>query len=57
MFRTIVSTLALTLALASTGPAFAGAGADASKATDKATCDKAGGEWDDTAKECSEKME
>jgi hypothetical protein len=26
------------------------------KATDKASCDKAGGVWDDTAKKCSAKM-
>jgi hypothetical protein len=26
------------------------------KATDKASCDKAGGVWDDSAKKCSEKM-
>jgi hypothetical protein len=51
--KTLVSTFALTLALAFTGPAFAG---DVTKATDKASCDKAGGMWDDTAKKCSEKM-
>jgi hypothetical protein len=51
--KTIVSMLALALALAFTGPAFAG---DVTKATDKASCDKAGGVWDDTAKKCSEKM-
>jgi hypothetical protein len=44
---------ALALALAFTGPAFAG---DVTKATDKASCDKAGGMWDATAKKCSEKM-
>ena len=47
--------LALTLAIAMTGPSFAGAG-DVTKATDKASCDKAGGVWDDTAKKCSAKM-
>ena len=51
--KTLVSTFALVLALAFTGPAFAG---DVTKATDKASCDKAGGMWDDTAKKCSEKM-
>jgi hypothetical protein len=51
--KTLVSTFALALALAFTGPAFAG---DVTKATDKASCDKAGGAWDDTAKKCSEKM-
>ena len=51
--KTLVSTFALALALAFTGPAFAG---DVTKATDKASCDKAGGMWDETAKKCSEKM-
>jgi hypothetical protein len=51
--KTLVSTFALALALAFTGPAFAG---DVTKATDKASCDKAGGTWDNTAKKCSEKM-
>ena len=46
--------LALTLALAMTGPSFAQD--DVTKATDKASCDKAGGVWDDTAKKCSAKM-
>ena len=50
--KTLISTLAVALALAFTGPAFAG---DVTKATDKASCDKAGGVWDDTAKKCSEK--
>jgi hypothetical protein len=53
--KTLVSMFALALALAFTGPAFAGAG-DVTKATDKASCDKAGGVWDDTAKKCSGKM-
>ena len=51
--KAFISTVAIALALAVTGPAFAG---DVSKATDKASCDKAGGNWDDTAKKCSEKM-
>ena len=51
--KTLLSTIALALALAFTSPAFAG---DVTKATDKASCDKAGGMWDDTAKQCSEKM-
>ena len=50
--KTLVSMVALILALAVTGPSFAG---DVTKATDKASCDKAGGTWDDTAKKCSEK--
>ena len=51
--KTLVSAFALALALGFTGPAFAG---DVTKATDKASCDKAGGVWDDAAKKCSEKM-
>ena len=51
--RTVISSLVLAVALAFTGPAFAG---DVTKATDKASCDKAGGVWDDSAKKCSEKM-
>jgi hypothetical protein len=51
VIKTFISTLAVTLALAFTGPAFAG---DVTKATDKASCDKAGGKWGDTAKKCSE---
>ncbi len=47
--------VAIALALAVTGPAFAGAG-DVTKATDKASCDKAGGVWDDTAEKCPAKM-
>jgi hypothetical protein len=35
--KTLISTLAVALALAFTGPAFAG---DVTKATDKASCDK-----------------
>jgi hypothetical protein len=51
--KALISVFALALALAFTGPAFAG---DVTKATDKASCDKAGGVWDDTAKKCSAKM-
>ena len=50
--KTLISTLAVTLALAFTGPAFAG---DVTKATTKADCEKAGGTWDATANKCSEK--
>lgn len=50
--KSLASMLALALALAMTGAAFAG---DVTKATDKASCDTAGGVWDDTAKKCSEK--
>ena len=52
LMKTLVSMFALALALAFTGPAFAG---DVTKATDKASCDKAGGTWDDATKLCSEK--
>jgi hypothetical protein len=51
--KTLVSTFALALALAFTSPAFA---EDVTKATDKASCDKAGGMWDDANKKCSKKM-
>ena len=50
--KTLISTLAVALALAFTGPAFAG---DVTKATDKASCDTAGGTWDAATKVCSEK--
>jgi hypothetical protein len=51
--KTFVSTLALAAAIAVTAPAFA---QDAAAATDKASCDKAGGTWDDAAKKCTPKM-
>jgi hypothetical protein len=51
--KTFVSTFALALAIAFTGPALA---QDVSTATDKASCDKAGGMWDDAAKKCKPKM-
>jgi hypothetical protein len=50
--KALVSIFALALALAFTGPAFAG---DVTAAKNQADCDKAGGTWDDTAKLCSEK--
>jgi hypothetical protein len=50
--KALVSAFAFALALAFTGPAFAG---DVTKATDKASCDKAGGIWDATANVCTEK--
>ena len=52
--KALISMVAITLALAVTGPAFAGE--DVTKATDKASCDKAGGVWDDAAKKCAAKM-
>ena len=51
--KTFVSIVALAAAIAVTGPAFA---QDAAKATDKASCDKAGATWDDAAKKCTPKM-
>jgi len=50
--KTLVSTVALVLAISLTGPAFAG---DVSKATTKADCDKAGGMWDASANKCTKK--
>ncbi len=52
--KALISMVAIALALAVTGPAFAGE--DVTKATDKASCDKAGGVWDDAAKKCAAKM-
>jgi hypothetical protein len=51
--KTFVSLVALAVAIAVTGPAFA---QDAAAATDKASCDKAGGTWDDAAKKCNPKQ-
>ena len=51
--KAFLSMIAVAFALGITGPVSAG---DVTKATDKASCDKAGGTWDDTAKKCSEKM-
>ena len=53
VMKMLVSGFALALALAFTGPAFA---QDAPAATDKASCDKAGGTWDDAAKKCNPKQ-
>jgi hypothetical protein len=50
--KTLISALALTLALAFSGSAFAG---DASAAKNKADCDKAGGVWNAETSICSEK--
>ena len=53
--KALISTVAIALALAVTGPAFAQD--DVTKATDKASCDKAGGNTgSDAAKKCSKKM-
>jgi hypothetical protein len=50
--KTLVSTLAITMALAFAGPAFAG---DVSSAKTEADCTKAGGMWDAKTNTCSEK--
>jgi hypothetical protein len=49
--KTLISIFAVTLALAFTGPAFAGAAA----AKTEADCVKAGGTWDAATKACAEK--
>ena len=50
--KTLISIFALTLALAFTGPAFAG---DVTAAKTEADCQKAGGMWDAKTNTCSEK--
>jgi hypothetical protein len=50
--KTLLSIFALTLALAFTGPAFAG---DVTAAKTEADCTKAGGTWNATTKMCEEK--
>ena len=50
--KTLLSIFALTLALAFTGPAFAG---DVTAAKTEADCAKAGGTWNATTKMCVEK--
>jgi hypothetical protein len=50
--KSLVSILALALALAFTGPAFAG---DVTAAKTEADCTKAGGMWDAKTNTCSEK--
>jgi hypothetical protein len=50
--KTLISIFAVTLALASTGPAFAQDVKTAKTATD---CAKAGGVWDAATNTCSEK--
>jgi hypothetical protein len=51
--KTIVSVIALALAVAFIGPAFAGPG---STITNKEDCEKAGKVWDDAGKKCVEKQ-
>jgi hypothetical protein len=50
--KTLISTFALALALAFTGPAFAG---DVSAAKNKPDCEKAGGMWNADTSICSKK--
>ena len=50
--KILLSIFALTLALAFTGPAFAG---DVTAAKTEADCAKAGGTWNATTKMCEEK--
>ena len=50
--KTLISVFALALALAFTGPAFAG---DVTTAKNEADCAKAGGMWDAAKNTCSEK--
>ena len=52
LMKTLVSMVALALAIAFTGPAFAG---DVTTAKTQADCDKAGGVWDAATSKCSEK--
>jgi hypothetical protein len=50
--KSLISILAVTVALAFTGPAFAG---DVTAAKTEADCAKAGGTWNATTKMCEEK--
>ena len=50
--KILISTFAMAIALAVTGPAFAG---DVSKAKTEADCQKHGGMWDAKTNMCSEK--
>jgi hypothetical protein len=50
--KTLISIFAVALALAFTGPAFAG---DVTAAKTEADCAKAGGTWNATTKMCEEK--
>jgi hypothetical protein len=50
--KTLLSIFAVTLALAFTGPAFAG---DVTAAKNEADCAKAGGTWNATTNMCEEK--
>ena len=50
--RTLISIFAIAMALAFTGPAFAG---DVTTAKTEADCQKAGGMWDAQTNTCGEK--
>ncbi|MGC2410454.1 MAG: hypothetical protein WA441_10800 [Methyloceanibacter sp.] len=50
--KSLISTLAVALALAFTGPAFAG---NVTAAKTQADCNKAGGMWDAKTNTCGEK--
>jgi hypothetical protein len=50
--KILISTFAMAIALAVTGPVFAG---DVSKAKTEADCQKHGGMWDSKTSMCSEK--
>ena len=50
--KTLISTVALALALGFSGPVLAG---DVSTAANAADCEKAGGTWDANTNKCSEK--
>jgi hypothetical protein len=50
--KSLISVLAMALALAFTGPAFAG---DVTTAKTQADCEKAGGMWDAATSKCAEK--
>jgi hypothetical protein len=52
--KTLVSSIALAIALVMTGPAFAG---DVTQAKTQADCEKAGGMWDAASYKCSEKKQ
>ena len=54
--KALISTLAVALALAFTGPAFAGDG-DPPTAKTEADCKTAGGMWDAATNTCAEKKQ
>ena len=51
--KVLISTFAMAIALAVTGPALAGPG---STITNKEDCEKAGKVWDEAGKKCVEKQ-